>query len=97
MILLLTLFLINIIHLVDMILLLTLFLINIIHLVDMILLLTLFANEHTCVHKHKHNFTHTSPHMYVYARRDPVLKSLLQWVAASEAGCNEILYCSYNH
>ena len=28
---------------------------------------------------------------------DPVLKSLLQWVAASEAGCSEMLYCSFSH
>ena len=27
----------------------------------------------------------------------PVLKSLLQWVAASEAGCSEMLYCTFNH
>ena len=28
---------------------------------------------------------------------DPVLKSLLQWIAASEAKCDEALYCTFNH
>lgn len=28
---------------------------------------------------------------------DPQLKSILQWIAASEAGCKELLYCTMDH
>lgn len=28
---------------------------------------------------------------------DPQLKSILQWIAASEAGCKELLYCTVDH
>ena len=28
---------------------------------------------------------------------NPVLKSTLQWVAASEAGCSKMLYCAFNN
>ena len=28
---------------------------------------------------------------------DAQLKSIIQWISASEAGCSEILYCTFNH